>query len=73
MTIADPIDVLFSNLEGQFVLTKDALTPIVHGFIKELNTGLTTPSTQLATMIPSFVTKLPTGNETGTFLSLDMG
>ncbi|KAK4509107.1 uncharacterized protein ATC70_007457 [Mucor velutinosus] len=73
MTIADPIDVLFSDLERQFVLTRDALASIVHGFIKELNTGLTTPSTKLATMIPSFVTKLPTGNETGTFLSLDMG
>lgn len=73
MTLADPIDVLFSDLEREFVLTKNTLAPIVQGFIKELNTGLTTPSTKVATMIPSFVTKLPTGNETGTFLSLDMG
>ncbi|KAG1223849.1 hypothetical protein G6F35_004399 [Rhizopus arrhizus] len=35
--------------------------------------GLKTPSKGLATMIPSFVTKMPKGNETGTFLSLDMG
>ncbi|GAA5817291.1 hypothetical protein MFLAVUS_010835 [Mucor flavus] len=73
MTIANPVDALFSDLERQFVLNKKDLGPIVHGFREELKTGLTTPSTKLATMIPSFVTKLPTGNETGTFLSLDMG
>lgn len=73
MTIANPVDALFSDLERQFVLSKKDLGPIVHGFREELKTGLTTPSTKLATMIPSFVTKLPTGNETGTFLSLDMG
>lgn len=67
------VDSLFHNLETQFHLEKAQLKPIVQGFIDELNTGLTTPSTKLATMIPSFVTKLPTGNERGTFLSLDMG
>lgn len=73
MTISNSIDVLFSDLERQFETKKKDLDPIVKGFINELNTGLATPSTKLATMIPSFVTKLPTGNETGTFLSLDMG
>jgi hexokinase len=73
MTITSSIDSLFNGLDHQFVLNKAKLEPIVKGFINELNTGLTTPSTRLATMIPSFVTKLPTGNETGTFLSLDMG
>lgn len=73
MTVSDTIDLLFTDLERQFALNKDNLAPIVNGFINELNAGLTTPSTKLATMIPSFVTKLPTGNETGTFLSLDMG
>jgi hexokinase len=73
ITKPNPVDTLFNHLEGQFYLQKTELTPIVQGFIDELNTGLTTPSTKLATMIPSFVTKLPTGNERGTFLSLDMG
>jgi hexokinase len=73
MTIISSIDSLFNDLDQQFVLNKIKLEPIVKGFVNELNLGLTTPSTELATMIPSFVTKLPTGNETGTFLSLDMG
>jgi hexokinase len=73
MTISNSVDILFGDLERQFVIKKKDLDPIVKGFIDELNTGLNTPSTKLATMIPSFVTKLPTGNETGTFLSLDMG
>lgn len=73
MTVSNTIDALFSDLERKFVLDKSALQPVVQGFVDELKTGLTTPSTKLATMIPSFVTKLPTGNETGTFLSLDMG
>ncbi|KAG2200294.1 hypothetical protein INT47_000287 [Mucor saturninus] len=73
MTISKSIDILFSDLEHQFSIKKKNLDPIVKGFINELNTGLITPSTKIATMIPSFVTKLPTGNETGTFLSLDMG
>jgi hexokinase len=73
MTVSNPVDLLFSDLEHKFILNKIALKPIVQGFVDELNTGLTTPSTKLATMIPSFVTKLPTGNEKGTFLSLDMG
>lgn len=73
MTILNSIDSLFSDLERQFTIKKKNMDPIVQGFINELNIGLTTPSTKLATMIPSFVTKLPSGNETGTFLSLDMG
>lgn len=73
MTVTNLVDALFSDLECQFILNKKSLNPIVHGFRDELKTGLATPSTKLATMIPSFVTKLPTGNETGTFLSLDMG
>ncbi|KAI8376299.1 uncharacterized protein BYT42DRAFT_499015 [Radiomyces spectabilis] len=66
-------DALFKDIESQFLLTRDQLAPIIKGFIEEFKHGLKTPSKGLATMIPSFVTKLPNGNETGTFLSMDLG
>ncbi|KAI7905431.1 uncharacterized protein BX663DRAFT_467926 [Cokeromyces recurvatus] len=66
-------DKLFQELEKEFLLSKDQLQPIIDGFKAEYKLGLKTPSKGLATMIPSFVTKMPTGNEKGTFLSLDLG
>jgi hexokinase len=66
-------DTLFESIEKDFLLSRDQLEPIVEGFNNEYKTGLKTPSKGLATMIPSFVTKMPNGNETGTFLSLDLG
>jgi hexokinase len=66
-------DILFRKLEKEFLLSRDQLALIVDGFLDEFKLGLKTPSKGLATMIPSFVTQLPTGNETGTFLSLDLG
>ncbi|KAI9273650.1 hypothetical protein BY458DRAFT_508476 [Sporodiniella umbellata] len=64
---------IFNIVEKNFLLSKQQLEPIVNGFNEEYQTGLKTPSKGLATMIPSFVTKMPKGHETGTFLSLDMG
>jgi hexokinase len=66
-------DALFKEVEKDFLLSREQLQPIVEGFNQECKTGLKTPSKGLATMIPSFVTKMPTGNEVGTFLSLDLG
>jgi hexokinase len=64
---------LFNKLEDQFLLSRDQMALVVKGFIAEFQSGLKTPSKGIAAMIPSFVTSLPTGNETGTFLSLDLG
>lgn len=64
---------IFNIIEKDFILSRQQLEPIVKGFDQEYKMGLKTPSKGLATMIPSFVTKMPKGNETGTFLSLDMG
>jgi hexokinase len=66
-------DSLFQQIESDFLLSRQQLEPIVEGFNSECKIGLKTPSKGLAKMIPSFVTKMPTGNETGTFLSLDLG
>ncbi|KAI8363889.1 hypothetical protein BD560DRAFT_403766 [Blakeslea trispora] len=66
-------DSLFQLLQNEFTLSKEQLKPIIEGFNLECKTGLKTPSKGLATMIPSYVTRMPTGNEKGIFLSLDLG
>jgi hexokinase len=61
------------QLRSTFALSRDRLEPIISGFNAESKHGLKTPSKGLATMIPSFVTSLPTGNEIGTYMALDLG
>lgn len=57
-----------------FDLTASQFEALVRGFQQEYDQGLdTAEATGLATMIPSYVTRLPTGQETGTFLALDLG
>ncbi|ORZ03443.1 hypothetical protein BCR43DRAFT_560138 [Syncephalastrum racemosum] len=58
----------------EFEINDDRFKAIVNGFCEEYIHGLNTPSASgLATMIPSYVTQLPTGHERGTFLALDLG
>lgn len=65
---------MIGQIQEAFELNNSTFKAIVDGFKAEYNSGLETASaTGLATMIPSFVTSLPTGNETGTYLSLDLG
>ncbi|KAF0462447.1 actin-like ATPase domain-containing protein [Gigaspora margarita] len=59
-----------SALEKQMVFDRDKLQSIIDGFIVAYHHGLTNDDT---TMIPSYVSRLPTGAETGTYLSLDLG
>ncbi|KAG0165535.1 glucokinase [Apophysomyces sp. BC1034] len=66
----DPLD----SIRPLFDLTPETFKVIVDGFKLEYDHGLNTASASgLATMIPSFVTRLPTGQEKGTFLALDLG
>ncbi|KAI8081526.1 uncharacterized protein BX664DRAFT_268967 [Halteromyces radiatus] len=61
-------------IKSSFNLTKDQFQAIVNGFKQEYEQGLNTAEAKgLATMIPSYVTRLPTGQEKGTFLALDIG
>ncbi|CAG8660841.1 12083_t:CDS:1, partial [Dentiscutata heterogama] len=59
-----------STLEKQMVLDRDKLQSIIEGFIIAYHHGLTKDDT---TMIPSYVSRLPTGAETGTYFALDLG
>ncbi|CAG8745193.1 15625_t:CDS:2, partial [Racocetra persica] len=59
-----------AELEKQMVLDRDKIQSIIDGFIVAYHNGLTKDH---STMIPSYVSRLPTGAETGTYLSLDLG
>ncbi|KAI8084275.1 uncharacterized protein B0P05DRAFT_466758 [Gilbertella persicaria] len=62
------------EIKSIFELTNDTFKSIVNGFKAEYESGLKTASASgLATMIPSYVTNLPSGKETGTYLALDLG
>lgn len=68
--MSDPL----SSIRQEFDLNQDTFKAIVEGFKSEYKSGLNTASASgLATMIPSYVTTLPTGKEKGTYLALDLG
>ncbi|KAK9760512.1 hypothetical protein K7432_015377 [Basidiobolus ranarum] len=60
------------DLESQFKLSEEKLREIVDTFIADMKKGLAAPGEAMA-MIPSFVTGRPTGQETGSYLALDLG
>jgi hexokinase len=68
--MSDPLE----PIRQAFRLNNEIFKSIVNGFKAEYNSGLeTAEASGLATMIPSYVTSLPSGNEKGTYLSLDLG
>ncbi|CAG8690568.1 12397_t:CDS:2, partial [Funneliformis caledonium] len=58
------------ELEKQTAFGKRELEEILNGFSRSFRHGLDKDEN---TMIPSFVCRLPTGTETGTYLALDLG
>ncbi|KAI8342603.1 hypothetical protein BC941DRAFT_345488 [Chlamydoabsidia padenii] len=67
MTLVDVVTTCFELTPSQF-------QALVKGFQQDYEKGLNTAEAKgLATMIPSYVTRLPTGQEQGTFLALDLG
>ncbi|KAI0723500.1 hexokinase [Earliella scabrosa] len=63
---------VLDEIEDQFRLTKDDLTRITSHFLDDFKLGLSEYNHPMA-MIPTFVTGVPDGSETGTFLALDLG
>ncbi|KAG0028148.1 glucokinase [Podila clonocystis] len=63
----------FQETVSQFVLSKDQVQKIVDGMTEELIEGLSTSDPKNITQQPSFITRLPTGTETGLYLAIDMG
>lgn len=68
----DKISSLLADIEQQFTLDGDVLISITSHFHKLFNLGLSEYNHPMA-MIPTFVTGVPDGTETGTFLALDLG
>ncbi|KAK3847488.1 MAG: hypothetical protein J3R72DRAFT_431496 [Linnemannia gamsii] len=63
----------FQDTVAQFVLSKEQVEKIINGLNDELVEGLTTTDPKNITQQPSFITRLPTGKETGLYLAIDMG
>ncbi|KIM45917.1 hypothetical protein M413DRAFT_7969 [Hebeloma cylindrosporum] len=67
--------VVFDLLDRQFSLDENVLVELTKTFLEEFKTGLGSYNHPMAMMTfsPSFVTGVPDGTETGTFLALDLG
>ncbi|KAL9937234.1 hypothetical protein V8E36_003646 [Tilletia maclaganii] len=66
------LDTALDLIEREFTLEQEDLHRIVRRFHELFDYGLNYDDAQIA-MIPSFVTGLPNGSETGTYLALDLG
>ncbi|KAF9468798.1 hexokinase [Collybia nuda] len=63
---------LFDDIDRQFQLSQETLVELSKAFLHEFSVGLGDYNHPMA-MIPTFVTGVPNGTETGTFLALDLG
>ncbi|KAL0949823.1 hypothetical protein HGRIS_009859 [Hohenbuehelia grisea] len=63
---------VFDDIDRHFQLSPETLTELTKTFLDEFRLGLGNYGHAMA-MIPTFVTGVPDGTETGTFLALDLG
>ncbi|KAJ6627457.1 hypothetical protein B0H10DRAFT_2210381 [Mycena sp. CBHHK59/15] len=63
---------ILDDIHRQFQLGPETLIELTGAFLDEFKVGLSSYNHPMA-MIPSFVTGVPDGTETGTFLALDLG
>lgn len=63
---------LLSELDAKFTVGKEKLKEIAHQLKADMKDGLQADGKTIP-MIPSYVTRLPTGDEKGTYLALDLG
>jgi len=63
---------ILDAIEQQFQLSDNALLKITKQFLDDFRVGLGEYNHPMA-MIPTYVTGVPNGSETGTFLALDLG
>ena len=69
---AESFETQLTDLEEQFTVSRDKLKEISSRFVEELEEGLSKDGSNVP-MNLTWVTRLPTGDEKGTFLALDMG
>ncbi|KAJ6516263.1 hypothetical protein C8R45DRAFT_811924 [Mycena sanguinolenta] len=63
---------ILDDIHRQFQFSPEAMVDITGQFLHEFKVGLGNYNHPMA-MIPTFVTGVPNGTETGTFLALDLG
>lgn len=63
----------FEDTVSQFTLTKEQVQSIIDGLTEELVEGLSTTDPKNIHQQPSYITRLPTGKETGLYLAIDLG
>ncbi|KAF8204848.1 hexokinase [Pholiota molesta] len=68
----DSPQAVFDLIDRQLTLDDSALVELTKAFLAEFKLGLEKYGQPMA-MIPTFVTGVPDGTETGTFLALDLG
>ncbi|KAJ3071508.1 hexokinase A [Podochytrium sp. JEL0797] len=70
---AQPNSALLRRLHAMFDLPVEKLNMIVKQMLSDMRKGLEKDGASNIKMLPTHVTKRPTGNEKGTFLALDLG
>ncbi|KAI5954293.1 GLK1 [Candida jiufengensis] len=75
MTLPEKVELAVREVENQFYLDNDYLIKASEYFEKSMKDGLKAPkqSREHMPMIPTFVTKIPNGKETGIYLAADLG
>ncbi|ORX97878.1 putative glucokinase [Basidiobolus meristosporus CBS 931.73] len=63
----------FQEIESLFTLSPDLVKRISSSIVNDLEHGLSHTDSEVIGQIPSYVTSLPTGKETGTYLAIDLG
>ncbi|KAI8826230.1 hexokinase-domain-containing protein [Fimicolochytrium jonesii] len=66
------VETATQRLERQFTISTAMLHNLVKAFIRDMERGLKRDNAVMK-MIPSYVIRRPTGDETGTYLALDLG
>ena len=71
--VLDPVAGVLGKLEADFHVSKRQLREILKAFYSEMEEALTKDVSNGIKMLPSFLDRLPTGEERGTYFGLDLG
>ncbi|KAK9704195.1 hypothetical protein K7432_010345 [Basidiobolus ranarum] len=63
----------FQEIKSQLALSPEGIKDVVADIMEDLQEGLDSTDPSIIGQIPSYVTALPTGKETGTYLAIDLG
>ena len=73
MSKFNPLTVFTLQLRTEFEIDSSKLKQITDYMLSEMDAGLASAGTSSLLMIPTHLTSVPTGKETGSYLALDLG